>query len=102
MKYFWIIRAPLKAHKVQICGPFLFFMRQSRNGAAWSEHCVGDHLLLFYLQVYQGPRCKYTIRGLQYNITVLARVIAVNTAGQGEPSEEVSLSTQRGIINTRI
>ncbi|XP_020900175.1 E3 ubiquitin-protein ligase TRIM9 [Exaiptasia diaphana] len=51
-----------------------------------------------FTKVYQGPRCKYTIRGLEYNVTVLARVIAVNTAGQGEPSEEVSLSTQRGAI----
>lgn len=49
------------------------------------------------LKVYQGPRCKYTIRGLEYNVTVLARVIAVNTAGLGEPSDEVSLSTQRGL-----
>ncbi|XP_068681372.1 E3 ubiquitin-protein ligase TRIM9-like [Montipora foliosa] len=51
-----------------------------------------------FIKVYQGPRTKYTVRGLDYNVTVLARVKALNTAGESEPSDEVSLSTERGVI----
>ena len=50
-----------------------------------------------FTKVYQGPRTKYTVRGLDYNVTVLARVKALNTAGESEPSDEVSLSTEKGI-----
>lgn len=50
-----------------------------------------------FTKVYQGPRTKYTVRGLDYNITVLVRVKALNTAGESEPSDEVSLSTEKGI-----
>lgn len=49
-----------------------------------------------FKKVYQGPRSKYTLRGLEYNKTALARVKALNTAGESEPSEEVSLSTEKG------
>lgn len=49
-----------------------------------------------FTKVYQGPRTKYTLRGLDYNVTVLARVKALNTAGESEPSDEVSLSTEKG------
>ena len=49
-----------------------------------------------FTQVYQGPRTKYTLRGLDYNVTVVARVKALNTAGESEPSDEVSLSTEKG------
>ena len=49
-----------------------------------------------FKKVYQGPRTKYTLRGLEYNKTVLARVKALNTAGESEPCEEVSLSTEKG------
>ncbi|PFX18591.1 E3 ubiquitin-protein ligase TRIM9 [Stylophora pistillata] len=51
-----------------------------------------------FIKVYQGPRTKYTLRGLDYNVTVLARVKALNTAGESEPSDEVSLSTEKGVI----
>ncbi|XP_048586453.1 E3 ubiquitin-protein ligase TRIM9 [Nematostella vectensis] len=51
-----------------------------------------------FTKVYQGPRNKFTLRGLEYNVTVVARVKAVNTAGEGEPSEEISLSTEKGVI----
>ncbi|EDO26154.1 predicted protein, partial [Nematostella vectensis] len=50
-----------------------------------------------FTKVYQGPRNKFTLRGLEYNVTVVARVKAVNTAGEGEPSEEISLSTEKGL-----
>jgi len=49
-----------------------------------------------FTKVYQGPRTKYTLRGLEYNVTVLARVKALNTAGESEPSDEISLSTEKG------
>ena len=49
-----------------------------------------------FTKVYQGPRTRYTLRGLDYNVTVLARVKALNTAGESEPSDEVSLSTEKG------
>lgn len=52
-----------------------------------------------FTKVYQGPRIKYTLRGLDYNVTVLARVKALNTAGESEPSDEVSLSTEKGTWN---
>jgi len=51
-----------------------------------------------FTKVYQGPRTKYTLRGLEYNVTVLARVKALNTAGESEPSDEISLSTEKGVI----
>lgn len=49
-----------------------------------------------FTKVYQGPRTKYTLRGLDYNVTVVARVKALNTAGESEPSDKVSLSTEKG------
>ncbi|XP_073248422.1 E3 ubiquitin-protein ligase TRIM9-like [Porites lutea] len=51
-----------------------------------------------FTKVYQGPRTKYTLRGLDYNVTVVARVKALNTAGESEPSDEVSLSTEKGVM----
>lgn len=52
-----------------------------------------------FTKVYQGPRTKYTLSGLEYNVKVLARVKALNTAGESEPSDEVSLSTEKGTWN---
>lgn len=49
-----------------------------------------------FTKVYRGPRTKYTLRGLDYNVTVVARIKALNTAGESEPSDEVSLSTEKG------
>ena len=49
-----------------------------------------------FIKVYQGPRTKYSLKGLDYNVKVIAHVKSSNTAGESEPSDQVSLSTGKG------
>ena len=49
-----------------------------------------------FLEAYRGNSLECTVSGLQFNSTYRARVKGFNKAGEGEPSDEVYLTTSDG------
>ena len=50
-----------------------------------------------FVEVYSGKSHECSVAGLQFDSTYRARVRSYNKAGQGEPSDEVYLTTSESI-----
>eukprot|EP00112_Aurelia_sp_Birch-Aquarium-sp1_P006937 Seg1757.3 transcript_id=Seg1757.3/GoldUCD/mRNA.D3Y31 product="E3 ubiquitin-protein ligase TRIM9" protein_id=Seg1757.3/GoldUCD/D3Y31 len=49
-----------------------------------------------YVCVYIGPECQYTVHDIKYGCSITARIKAVNSAGTGNVSEELSVLMPQG------
>lgn len=51
-----------------------------------------------FKRVYEGPSREYSILSVAYDMKVVGRVFGVNMAGEGPPSDDMLLSTPKGIL----
>lgn len=50
-----------------------------------------------FKRVYEGPLREHTMYSVSYDIKVIARLFGVNMAGEGNVSDEMVLSTPKGM-----
>ena len=50
-----------------------------------------------FKRVYEGPLREHTMYSISYNMKLIARLCGVNMAGEGNVSDEMVLSTPKGI-----
>lgn len=50
-----------------------------------------------FKRLYEGPAREYALYSVPYSVKITSRVFGVNPTGNGTPSEELVLSTPKGI-----
>ncbi|KAJ7379928.1 hypothetical protein OS493_012689 [Desmophyllum pertusum] len=50
-----------------------------------------------FKRLYEGPAREYALYSVPYSVNIISRVYGVNPAGEGTPSEELVLSTPKGV-----
>ena len=50
-----------------------------------------------FKRAYEGPAHEFALYSVPYSVKVIVRVLGTNLAGDGTPSEELILSTPKGI-----
>ena len=51
-----------------------------------------------FKRVYEGPLLEHSMFSVAYNMKVIGRVFGVNMAGEGLPSNDMVLSTPKGML----
>ena len=50
-----------------------------------------------FKRLYEGPAREYALYSVPYSVKIISRVFGVNPTGEGSPSEELVMSTPKGI-----